>query len=649
MIDLLKKRKTKQSNKNKKIKQYEREGYDLDFIAKTQPEGGITFKDRYVETGAGYQGCLLVYDFPNDVPGHWLDKIVNRNGITAVVDCGSEDNENIKSVINRSMREQYSRVLETKSDALSKNEARNTYQNLMQIGDAISQYGEVIRTLNIRLYITEDTVHKLDEKVQSIRKDIQSRGYKCQMMLFESKDNYLCNFYSIKDQKDKLSYYRNGKASVPSSTAGGSFYFNHTELMDERGSYLGYTRTQGPVLLDMFKNDSKRTYYNSIVFGAMGKGKSTLLKMILENEVGRGNMIRGFDVAGDFHQVIKYTGGKMISLNGSGGIINLMEVFATASEEKNNKFVVDERSSFSSHTSKLKMQLKMFNSDLTETDLMDAGNWISSFYKDIGLVEKKGEKIKKITGLPPEKYPILSDFRQYLKGIDTTDFTPERIRSLEKITTTVNSMCDDYGQLFDGHTTIENIIDEQVIFFDIKGLKDFGSRVFQTQVHTAISMIWSHALYHGQIGKQQIENKEKDIEDVQRFLLLIDECHNIINANNPEVVEFTKSFMKEMRKYLAGIMLATQSPEELLPQGNEKIVSDLKQIFELTQYKFLLGMDQSTIDKIRGVLGSTVKSSEYEIIPSLERGDTVLSVAGESIVFHVHPTQDQLDRFKGGV
>lgn len=173
--------------------------------------------------------------------------------------------------------------------------------------------------------------------------------------------------------------------------------------------------------------------------------------------------------------------------------------------------------------------------------------------------------------------------------------------------------------------------------------------VFQCQVHTAITMIWSHALYHGQIGKSQIEDPNVDNDTVQRFILFIDECHNIINANNREVVNFTKNFMKEMRKYLAGIMLATQSPQELLPQGNDLIVNDLKQIFELTQYKFLLGMDQSTLDKLENVLGDTIKESEYNLIPNLSRGQAILSISGESIVFDVQPSQEQLKRFSGGL
>ena len=133
----------------KKPQQYALEGYDLDMISRIQPQGGIKFKERFVETGAGYQGCLLIYDFPNDVSGHWLNSIINTEGVIGVVDYQSEDNTEVMNTINRSIKEQYSRIAESKN-AMSRSESQNTYQNLMDIGQAITQYGEVIKNMNIR-------------------------------------------------------------------------------------------------------------------------------------------------------------------------------------------------------------------------------------------------------------------------------------------------------------------------------------------------------------------------------------------------------------------------------------------------------------------------------------------------------------------
>lgn len=50
--------------------------------------------------------------------------------------------------------------------------------------------------------------------------------------------------------------------------------------------------TNGSVIYDPFKFDDVRTFFNILVLGKMGMGKSTLLKMIEEDQFARGNFIR---------------------------------------------------------------------------------------------------------------------------------------------------------------------------------------------------------------------------------------------------------------------------------------------------------------------------------------------------------------------
>lgn len=78
-------------------------------------------------------------------------------------------------------------------------------------------------------------------------------------MQFESKDNYLSMFYSYEQQKKHLDHFRIG-CPIQAGHLAGSYYFNHQELLDERGSYLGNTMTNGSVIFDPFKSDDIRTF-----------------------------------------------------------------------------------------------------------------------------------------------------------------------------------------------------------------------------------------------------------------------------------------------------------------------------------------------------------------------------------------------------
>ena len=63
--------------------------------------------------------------------------------------------------------------------------------------------------------------------------------------------------------------------------------------------------------------------YNALVIGEMGAGKSTLLKALEKDNTIRANFIRGFDATGEWTSLIEYNGGKIISLDGSQGILNI--------------------------------------------------------------------------------------------------------------------------------------------------------------------------------------------------------------------------------------------------------------------------------------------------------------------------------------
>lgn len=631
------------------------DGYDMESISLSQPQGGLQFKERNIVGGDGYTACLTIHDIPSKLNDNWLDPIVNREGVISVVDVGEEDRYRTVKKLQRSMGEQYARVIDPNSQTLSKLEARNSYDTLRTMLEKINLHGETIKRFNVRLYVSKDTEELLEEEVSSIRKDLEAKGFKSQLMQFESKDNYLSMFLSLKQQKESLSNYRRG-FPMEAGVLGGSYYFNHEQIIDERGAYYGQTLTQGSVILDFFKHDAIRTYYNTVIFGKMGSGKSTLLKMIEEEQYARGNFVRGFDKAREFGAILERQGGHIIALDGTDGRINFLQVYPTASR-KNEKgeHVVSEVGSFKQHISKLKMQFSLMNNELTDTELKEISSAIYDFYIEKGIYDPNKGENQNIVNLKNEDYPVLSELynyiETYIKNAKKTDITSEKVRSFERILTTVKEMVTEYGEIFDGHTTIKDMENEQVVFFDIEGLTSLSKEVQDTMLFTALQLIWSQALNQGRKYKTMIENGEIKEEDAKRFMFFIDECQNIINANNLQVVEFVVKFQKEMRKFLAGIIFATQSPKEILPESNDQIVvSKLKQIFALTQYKFLFNLDSSEIEQMKRVLGDILTESEYRMIPKFKRGRTLLSIQGLSnTIFNVHPTKQQLDRFKGGL
>lgn len=649
------KKKEQQITKTK-IDDYVEDNYDLAFISRIQPQGGISFHDGYIKKGDGYEACLTVYAYPSSVYDNWLRTIVNRDGVIVVQDISTADREQVRANIKRSLSEQASRIQDPKADAMTKSASTDVYQNLLGISHMMNDQGEQIKHLVIRMFVAQPTLEELDNLVSQIRIDLEARGFKSQVMNFEAKENWQSLILSHGQQKQKHGINYKVGQQLPTTTLGGGYPFDHTSINDEYGAFIGTTETGGPVYLDMFKVDNIRKSFNTIVFGMMGSGKSTFLKVIEEEQFARNNFIRGFDKAGDFRQVVKAQGGKMVSLDGSNGMINMLEIMATATNDKlddpdaeDYDLSIDEQACYTQHLSKLEMQMSLMNPDLTKTEIMILSGYFNDFYCSVGLWSNNPEEAKNkvVTGLSPESYPTLSQFREYVMNLPQNTQQDE---ARSKILTTLNNMINVYGKVFDGHTSIPNMDDEQIVFYNIEQLEKLSDNVFKCQLFVALSLIWSQALKNGKKYKKMIEDGVIDPINARRFMVFIDECQNIVNVNNLGTVEFVVNFMKEMRKYLAGVIFATQSPKQLLPENsNNDATTQLKQVFSLTQYKFFFQIDRSDIDSVKNVLGETIKASEYSIIPTLGKGDAILSIQGSNnTLFHNDVTKEQLERFSGG-
>ena len=133
-------------------------------------------------------------------------------------------------------------------------------------------------------------------------------------------------------------------------------------------------------------------------------------------------------------------------------------------------------------------------------------------------------------------------------------------------------------------------------------------------------------------------------------MVFIDEAHNIINANNLDAVQYVTNFMREMRKFGAGVIFATQTPAEVLPESSSnEAIDEVKKVFELCQYKFLLNLDNSMVGRMKKVLGDTITETDFARLPRLKQGEAVVQLSStETYGVTFVPTNDQLDRFSGG-
>lgn len=210
-------------------------------------------------------------------------------------------------------------------------------------------------------------------------------------------------------------------------------------------------------------------------------------------------------------------------------------------------------------------------------------------------------------------------------------------------------MIDNYGQMFDGHSNMKDLSREKVVLFDTSTIASQGS-AYQAQLFSTLSLIWNQALQNGRRQNYLLREGKITKDEIEYFDVVLDECHNIINYKNMAAVSYIKDFEREMRKFSAGIIFATQSPEEMVPDKvNSVEQSELKVVFDLCAIKVLMAMETSQLSKIKRLLGDSLMPSDYSEIPTLITGNAIWTLgSGQRYKVTNSPDPEQLRLFDGG-
>lgn len=633
----------------------EKLGYDPWLLEAIQPKGGLRpVNERYIETGCGYEACITVSKFPARVEEFWLTRLMNMDNIVCVIDINTEDPNISKKNINAGMREQERRA-EDASDTTVKKTAAQRYAELNALWDDIDVMGEVLKLVKVRIFVEGRTYDECDKRVKSVLDRLDAAGYEASIFLNEEINDFRSVYlpYTKQQELEEAKVYARYGQPLESITLADGIPFHFTNLVDPTGTYLGSTSLGGTVLFDMHTQNNVRTAYNGVVLGKQGAGKSTLLKKLLESMAVRGHYIRGFDPVGEYRHIVELLGGAYIALDGTRGILNALEILKTSDEGEGMCYV--------NHSAKMRTVYLLLNPNASVQEANAFEDYLQEFYVEYGLIDpNKSLDEQAITGLAADKYPIFSDFVAYLEKRRAAiragsnkieaDLAIREARTCDNIYKAFRSLVTNYGAIFNAHTSIDNIMDRQIVFFNIANLKSMKPEVFDAQLFLALTLCWDNCVKIGAYMKEQYETHAIEKDDITRFEIFIDEAHEIINTDKIAAVEQITVFAREARKYFGGILCATHSIRDFVPEGaSTEGINKLKTFFELCEYKFILNQDTNALPVLQQVFANKLTAGDLEAIPRFGKGEMVFCVSSDrNIQMHVEITQFEEENFKGG-
>lgn len=610
---------------NKKIE----EDYDDNLLYKIQPIGGIQPHENYLTLGGGYVTCIHIYAAPETISRHWLYPLFQLDNVIPTVDIRPLKTSKVKDKIKKTYEEHLTRYTDAR-DILEAKDANSAMNRLERLLDEISQLGNVILAVDLRLYVSGRTFYELEERVDEVQRLIAKKGFAdFSRNINEQTTEYTSLFTSSDDMQKTLS--ARAGLPVPANILAQALPFYFSSMQDSRGYWLGSTYTasgEGCVFFDPNYIDGYyRTSYDLLICGKKSSGKSTTLKTLVEQQVATGNRIRIIDVTGEFGNLVNKLGGVVIKMDGSkdGGILNPLEILRMGDNDTQN---------YLKHISKLDLMYRLKKPDCKDKEISMFKKLLKLLYVKFGIIESEDTKVyENITGLDSKKYPIFSDLlvlvRDELNKLtDRTTVEAEyNIKVLCDIKSVVEEIVSSLGALFDGYTSIPDIVDADVVAFDIQEVSKMGGTTYDMQLFNVLTMAYDSCMSLGLKMKELYDSGKIKTEDIVHHLIILDESQKSINYTKPFAVDYIFDVMSQDRKYFIGVALSTQNLTNVCSENDDPVSAQIKALFELCQYKMIFNQSASAIPAIQKTFQNILTPEQISRIPYLEKREMLFVVS----------------------
>jgi hypothetical protein len=607
----------------------EAEEYDERLLYKIQPLGGVKPHENFLTFGSGYVTCIHIYAAPEVISRHWLYPLFQLDNVIPTVDIRPLKSSRVKEKIKKTYEEHFTRYNDAR-DIIEAKDADSAMSRLEKLLDEVNQLGNVVLAVDLRLFISGRTFYELEEKVDEVERQIAKKGFaEFNRNINEQTTEFLSLFTSSEDMQKTLS--ARAGIPVPANVLAQALPFYYAGMQDSRGYWLGSTYTtsgEGCVFFDPNYIDGYfRTSYDLLICGKKSSGKSTTLKTLVEQQVATGNRIRIIDVTGEFGKLVTTLGGVVVKMDGSkdGGILNPLEILRMGDNDTQN---------YLKHISKLGLMYRLKKPDCKDNEISMFKKLLKKLYVKFGIIPTENTQVfENITGLNSKKYPIFSDLLVLVcdelnKLNDETTVEAEyNINVLCDIKSVIEEIVGSLGALFNGHTSIPDIVDADVVAFDIQEVSKMGGTTYDMQLFNVLTMAYDSCMSLGIKMKELYDTGKIKSEDIVHHLIILDESQKSINYTKPFAVDYIFDVMSQDRKYFIGVALSTQNLTNVCSENDDAVSTQIKALFELCQYKMIFNQSASAIPAIQKTFQNILTPEQISRIPYLKKREMLFVVS----------------------
>ena len=493
---------------------------------------GLSFNPSDFFISDHYATILTVVSYPKYITPGYLSSLTNMPGIKVVIKHIPVPFQTMSKMLNRQvadLREKYQR----ERDQTMRERYRQDAESLEYFTSMLAGSQARIFDFQMHIMITANTKEELELKKVNVKNYLDAMELRAISLRFEQEKvlKSILPIFPSQDVEQRIG------TPIPSVTIAAMYPFIFDSIKDPGlSTLLGVDFSGGVILFNQFlykiRKENNRNNANMIILGTSGSGKSTAAKVLLRTHIRNGCQIVAIDPEDELREITQTYGGDTIDIGKGGefGLINPLEVVIDADEEEIKQglgyTVLTRTLQF------LKAFLKYYDPTITEDVLTMFSEIAQDTYKRFGI-----DFNTDFSRFTSKDYPTFSDVYATIRGrlMSMTEQTQER-DVMERLELKIRPLTKELRFYFDGHTTLSR--DSDFMVFNIKELMNTDSNIRNALFFNVLKYAWGLCL-------------DFNVDTV----LMVDEAHVLLGANNVLGAEFLAQVQRRARKYNTGTIL----------------------------------------------------------------------------------------------
>ena len=591
----------------------------MDIKSQIAPKG-LEFKPAEFVISDKKAVILTAVSYPKFIYPGFLSSLTSMSGIKMVIKHIPLPFSVIQKMINREVADLKQRYQE-ENDKTMQERIRQDYESLEYFVQMLATSQSKIYDFQMHIMITADTEDELTAKKLQVKNYLEAMEIRTVPLRFEQEKvlKSILPIYPKQDIEDRIG------TPIPAPTIAAMYPFIFDSIKDPGLScLLGVDFSGGVILFNQFlyqiKKENNRNNANVIILGTSGSGKSTAAKMLLRTNIRNDNQLVVIDPEGELEGMAKLYDGDFIDLGKGGeyGMINPLEVIMDADSEE-----IEQGLGYTILTrtlQTLRAFIKYYDPSMEDDVVNMFSEVVQETYRRFGI-----DFNSDFTKFTSADYPTMKDVYATIRGriVSMTEKTQER-DVLEKLEIKVRPLVKELKYYFDGHTTISS--NSKFIIFNIRELMNSDSNVRNALFFNILKYAWGLTL-------------NPNVNTV----LMVDEAHVLMGANNALGADFLAQVQRRARKYNTGTIIITQQPTDF---SDPKVITQGKAIFDNAAYYIVMGLKKQAVEDLSMLID--LNDNEKESIKRYSQGEALFVCGNRRMRINIVATEQELDSFGSG-